>query len=174
VPDGEPDPAAPSEPSEPTRPSGPSDVDRYLRPRPPKDVDEAAVRAANDAFYAAFEGRDLDAMSDLWAHDPEVTCVHPGWTTLRGWGEVAASWAALFNGPQRLQFIVTEAQVVVAGDIAWVTCAENLLAGDGGATVAVLNLFGRDPQGRWRMLAHHGSPVLGRQVDEDGEGDDRF
>jgi len=130
--------------------------------------DAEAVRRANDRFYAAFEARDLDAMSDLWAHDPEVTCVHPGWSTLRGWGQVAASWAALFNGPQHLQFIVTEASVVVAGDIAWVTCAENLLADDsGGATIAVLNLFGRDQAGRWRMLAHHGSPVMSRSFDDD-------
>jgi ketosteroid isomerase-like protein len=126
--------------------------------------DVAAVRAANAAFYAAFEARDLDAMSDLWAHDAEVTCVHPGWVTLRGWGPIAASWAALFDGPQRLQFIVTDDHVVVAGDVAWVTCDENLLGGEGGATVAVINLFARDDRGRWRMLAHHGSPVMGRSL----------
>jgi ketosteroid isomerase-like protein len=126
-----------------------------------------AVQAANDAFYAAFEARDLDAMSDLWAHDDRVSCVHPGWVTLRGWGAVASSWAALFGGPQRLQFIVTDVSVVVAGDVAWVTCDENLLGGDGGATVAVVNLFARDPDGHWRMMAHHGSPVMGRSSGAD-------
>lgn len=138
-----------------------------------REVDLEAVRSANRAFYAAFEARDLDAMSDLWAHDAEVSCVHPGWITLRGWGQVAASWAALFDGPQHLQFIVTEEHVVVAGDVAWVTCDENLLGDEGGATVASLNLFARDAEGRWRMLAHHGSPVMGRSLhatDADAEG----
>lgn len=144
-------------------------VDSPLDPdRPVGGTDEAGVLAANDAFYAAFEGRDLDAMSDLWAHDDDVTCVHPGWVTLRGWGAVASSWAALFGGPQRLQFIVTDVRVVVLGDVGWVTCDENLLGDEGGATVAVLNLYrrvpGAGPDGRWRMVAHHGSPVMGRAL----------
>jgi ketosteroid isomerase-like protein len=124
------------------------------------DSDREAVLAANQAFYDAFEARDLDAMSDLWAHDERVSCVHPGWTELRGWAAVAASWAALFGGSQQLQFIVTDPHVVLAGDVAWVTCDENLLSGEGSATVASLNLFARDPDGRWRMLVHHGAPVM--------------
>ena len=49
-------------------------------------VDEAAVRAANRAFYDAFEARDLDAMSDVWEHADRVSCTHPGWRTLHGLG----------------------------------------------------------------------------------------
>jgi uncharacterized protein (TIGR02246 family) len=146
--------------SEPLPDRGPSGADDA----PAGDV--AAVGAANDAFYAAFEARDLDAMSDLWAHDADVTCVHPGWTTLRGWGAVASSWAAIFSGPQQLQFILTSTEVVVVGDVAWVTGEENLLARDGGATVAVINVFARDDEGRWRLRAHHGAPVVSRG-DED-------
>lgn len=130
---------------------------------PPADsspADEVAVRAANRAFYAAFEARDLDAMSDLWAHDDRVVCVHPGWAELRGWASVASSWAALFDGPQHLQFIITGEHLVLAGDVAWVSCEENLLSGEGSGTVAALNLFARDDGGRWRMLAHHGAPVV--------------
>lgn len=161
-----------SSPADPADPADPVDLSGSFAPQhsgPAVDVE--AVLAANAVFYAAFEGRDLDAMSDLWAHDHEVTCVHPGWVVLRGWGSVAASWAALFQGPQHLQFIVTDEHVVVAGDIAWVTCDENLLGDDGGATVAVLNLYARDPQGRWRMLAHHGSPVMGRATAADDASD---
>lgn len=148
--------------------AAPPDPDR---PVAGPGVDE--VLAANEAFYLAFESRDLDAMSDLWAHDEDVTCVHPGWVTLRGWGAVASSWAALFSGPQRLQFIVTDVTVVMAGDVAWVTCDENLLGDDGGATVAVMNLYRRRADGRWRMVAHHGSPVMGRALaaeERDSEG----
>jgi hypothetical protein len=72
--------------------------------------DEADLLAANAAFYRAFEAADLDAMSDLWEHSDRVECVHPGWSALRGWGEVAASWATLFGGRQRLQFILTDAR----------------------------------------------------------------
>lgn len=129
--------------------------------RPDDTTDEAAVRAVNQAFYAAFEARDLDAMSDVWEHADRVTCTHPGWRTLRGWGAVSGSWFALFGGPSPLQFILTDEVVTVAGDAAWVTVDENLLSADGGGTVAALNLFVR-ADGRWRLVAHHGSAVAPR------------
>jgi len=121
-------------------------------------VDEAAVRTANRAFYDAFEARDLDAMSDAWEHHDRVSCTHPGWRTLRGWGAVSASWFALFGGESPLQFILTNEVVAVEGDAAWVTVDENLISTDGAGTVAAVNLFVRSgPQ--WRLVAHHGSSV---------------
>lgn len=129
--------------------------------RPTDTTDEAAVRAVNQAFYAAFEARDLDAMSDVWEHADRVSCTHPGWRTLRGWGAVSGSWFALFGGPSPLQFILTDEVVTVAGDAAWVTVDENLLSADGGGTVAALNLFVREDD-RWRLVAHHGSAVAPR------------
>lgn len=122
--------------------------------------------AANAAFYAAFEARDMDRMSEVWEHSDRVSCVHPGWQVLRGWGPVAGSWFALFSGPQHLQFILTNEAVVVddGGRTGWVTVDENLLDGDEVAgTVTALNVFTRGPDGRWRMVAHHGSPVAQRQ-----------
>jgi ketosteroid isomerase-like protein len=98
-------------------------------------------------------------MSDLWDRSDRSTCTHPGWATLRGWGRIASSFFALFQGPGALQFLLTEEQVHVLGDVAWVSVDENLLGADGGATVAALNLFVRDRGDRWRMVCHHGSVV---------------
>jgi ketosteroid isomerase-like protein len=73
---------------------------------------------------------------------------------------VAGSWFALFGGPQHLQFILTNHDAAVDGDIAWVTVDENLLDADqAAATVTSLNLFARGPDGAWRMIAHHSTPV---------------
>lgn len=127
----------------------------------PAADDADRVLAANRAFYAAFEARDLDAMSDVWEHTDRVSCTHPGWGVLHGWGAVAGSWLALFSGPQQLQFILTDERVSVAGDTAWVTVDENLLDGDGSATVSALNLFVRHG-GAWKLVAHHGSGVAPR------------
>jgi ketosteroid isomerase-like protein len=114
--------------------------------------------AANQAFYDAFEARDLDAMSDLWEHSERAVCTHPGWSTLRGWGAIVSSFAAMFRGDQSLQFLLTEAVAAVSGETAWVTVDENLLGDHGGATVAAVNIFSRDGE-RWRLVLHHGSPV---------------
>ena len=120
--------------------------------------------AANQAFYDAFEQRDLDAMSDLWEHSPRAACTHPGWATLRGWGAVSGSFFALFQGQASLQFVLTREEAHVEGIAAWVVCDENLLGDQGGQTVAALNLYlktgpAASRHGGWKLVAHHGSVV---------------
>ena len=116
------------------------------------------LQAANRAFYDAFEARDFDAMSDLWEHTDRVSCTHPGWAVLRGWGAIAASWVAIFQGPQQLQFILTDERVEVEGDVGWVTLDENIIGSEAGSTVSALNVFTLTDHG-WRLVAHHGSAV---------------
>ncbi len=126
------------------------------------------MRAVVERFYAAFEARDLDAMSDLWVHDETVACTHPGWATLHGWAAVSASWFAIFDRSTPMQVFVTDVRVRVDGDAAWTTLDENLLgaAGDpGGTTVAALKVLRRVPDG-WRLVAHHGSVVAGHPMAE--------
>ena len=122
-------------------------------------ADLDSVAAANAAFYAAFEARDLDAMSLVWEHSDRIICTHPGWASLRGWGQVAASFFALFQNSQHLQFILTKESAEVAGDVGWVTVDENILQSSNATTVSALNLFVRGHNGGWRMVAHHASPV---------------
>jgi ketosteroid isomerase-like protein len=128
------------------------------------DDAEAAVRAANQAFYDAHEARDLEAMRAVWEHSDRVVCVHPGWSILRGWAQVEESWARIFGGPGRNQFIVTNDAVTINGDTAWVTLDENLVDRAATGTIAATNVFVRS-EGTWRMTLHHGSPVMTRTVE---------
>jgi ketosteroid isomerase-like protein len=121
--------------------------------------DDLAVAAANGAFYAAFEACDLDAMSKLWEHSDRIVCTHPGWASLRGWAQVAASFFALFQSSQNLQFILTKETAEVEGDTAWVSVDENILQSSNATTVAALNVFVRGDAGQWLLVAHHASPV---------------
>ncbi|MGZ4786127.1 MAG: nuclear transport factor 2 family protein, partial [Acidimicrobiales bacterium] len=82
-----------------------------------------------------------------------------GWSVLRGWGAVAASWLAMFQGPQQIQFILTDEHVEVDGDLGWVTVDENIIGDQTGSTVSALNVFVRGEHG-WRLVAHHGSAVV--------------
>lgn len=117
-----------------------------------------AVAAANTAFYEAHEARDLAAMQAVWEHSDRAVCIHPGWPILRGWEAVEESWRRILHGPGRNQFIVTNVAVEVVGDIAWVTCDENLVAPGVTGTVAATNVFVRNGD-RWVLVNHHGSPV---------------
>ena len=106
----------------------------------------------------------MDAMSDLWEHSDRVACVHPGWSRLTGWGAISASFFALFQNNQPLQFILTGERADVEGHLAWVSVDENILSDEVGGTVAALNVFVRDAAGRWRLLVHHGSSIATRSV----------
>lgn len=143
------------------------------------DVTEA-VRAANSAFYAAFEARDLDAMAEVWERSERASVTHPGWPRLSGWGRVAGSWDAIFRHTPYIQFVLTDERIDVVGDAAWVTVDENILQAAGGADaegdrgsdgalagarVAATNVFVRDGDA-WRMVMHHGSPVGASDDDE--------
>jgi hypothetical protein len=88
-----------------------------------------------------------------------VSCTHPGWQRLEGWGQVAASFLALFQGPQPIQFILTNEAVQVHDLVAWVAVDENILGDDAGATASALNIFRRTTEG-WKMVVHHSSQVM--------------
>jgi len=133
-------------------------------PAPAPGDPAAAVAGVVERFYAAFEARDLDTMSDLWVHADDVACTHPGWATLHGWAAVSASWFAIFEQASPMQVFVTDQRVRVEGDAAWVTLDENLLgaAGDeAGTTVSALKVLRHTGSG-WQVVAHHGSVVVGR------------
>ena len=120
-----------------------------------------AVLDANQAFYDAHERRDLAAMSDVWEHSDRTVCVHPGWPILRGWAPIEESWRRILSGPGRNQFILTNEAVAIDGDLAWVTLEENLVDTGATGTVAATNVFAR-VAGIWKLVVHHGSPVLTR------------
>jgi ketosteroid isomerase-like protein len=125
--------------------------------------DQHAVAEANARFYRAFEALDVAAMDEVWAHDEDVKCVHPGWPLLTGWDAVRESWRTIFANTEEMRFTISEVRVVVHGPFGWVTCTENIFSGVGGrigvTAILATNLFARDPDG-WRMIHHHASHVL--------------
>lgn len=135
----------------------------------------AAVEAANAELYAAFEAGDIDRMAALWADSDDIACIHPGGPVLRGRGTVLRSWSVIMANTDYIQFFLTDVEVSIANDIALVTCAENILTAADESTdastfahpgrVVATNVFRRESDG-WRLLLHHGSPVLARDADE--------
>ncbi|MGH8969227.1 MAG: nuclear transport factor 2 family protein [Actinomycetes bacterium] len=140
----------------------------------------SAVEAANAALYDAFEAADIDLMGAVWLDSPhadEVVCVHPGWPPLRGRSAVLRSWAMIMANTPYIQFVLTDVDVSVEGDVAVVTCAENILTGMpessgpmpgagsealAGGRVVATNVFRRTAAG-WRLWVHHSSPVMAEE-----------
>jgi ketosteroid isomerase-like protein len=143
------------------------------------DSDVADVEATNDLLYTAFESGDLDAMAALWVDGSlagMARCIHPGSEVIAGREGILRSWALLMANTNYLQFIVTEPGTVVDGNLAVVTCTENVLSSEsdddplGAAKALATNSFIR-VDGRWRIWLHHTSLVMpGRAMEEGGAG----
>ncbi len=140
---------------------------------------EQAVLAANSEFYAAFESGDLDAMTGLWVPEGHAVCIHPGWSPVVGAAAVRRSWAVIMANTPYIQFILTDVDVTVIGDVASVTCTENVLSADAetptdgfaGGKAVTTNVFRRTVQGTenaWRLWIHHASPVLSGEGADEG------
>ena len=121
------------------------------------------VTQINEDFYRSFENLDIAAMDTIWAHQEYVTCIHPGWSIRVGWPAVRDSWVVIFNNTFSMQFQLTELQVQVAADVAWVICTENITSRVGEAdqhsVVVATNLYERIGES-WKIIHHHGSPLM--------------
>lgn len=138
------------------------------------DRDKEDVAEQNAAFYRAFESADLDAMTELWLDDAEAMCIHPGAMPVKGTSAINRSWALIMANTPYIQFFLTDVEVSVLGDVASVTCTENVLTANemtdagafNGAKAVATNVFVRTSD-RWRLWIHHASPVLSGGDHED-------
>ena len=121
------------------------------------------VTQMNELFYRGFEQLDVALMDSIWAQQEYVTCIHPGWSIRVGWPAVRDSWVVIFNNTFSMKFELTEVQVQVAADVAWVICTENITSRVGeneqNSQVVSTNLFERIGE-EWKIIHHHGSPLM--------------
>jgi uncharacterized protein (TIGR02246 family) len=125
---------------------------------------EHAVLAANEAFYRAFEKKDLEAITAVWSQGTSSLCIHPGRNAIRGWEGIRSSWEAIFRNTSYLEIEADIVRVDVSGDLAYVVLIETVLQVTGRrqskAQSMATNVFERMGQ-QWYLVHHHGSPLLG-------------
>ena len=124
--------------------------------------DQLDVEQANNEFYRALESGKLEMMECVWAHEEWVKCIHPGWGLITGWQRVKESWARIFESGQKMRASPSEVTVRELGDLAWVTCTENITVFSeenfDTAQAAATNLFVKRDKA-WLMIHHHASPI---------------
>ena len=125
--------------------------------RPEQDILET-----NNRFYRALAQADLAGMDEVWAHSPKTECVHPGWDRLRGWPAIRESWRRIFQGQGPQPVDISDILVHRRGDMAWVTCYENIARESGLGSVQISQMLATNVyeriDGRWRLVIHHTSP----------------
>jgi ketosteroid isomerase-like protein len=112
------------------------------------------IAFANEAFYRAFAALDFALMTDVWAHDLEVRCMHPGSEPLFGREPVLASWREIFKRGQAGMISYQVRETSLIGGIGMACCFEVVNGHFGIAT----NLFAREGN-RWRMIHHQAGPL---------------
>src|SRR3954462_13488936 len=85
------------------------------------------VTKVNAEFYHAFESISIETMENLWKHDENVVCIHPGWDLFTGWLAIRESWITIFSNTEMIRFTITNTKVRIFGNnMAVVVCLENI------------------------------------------------
>lgn len=120
------------------------------------------VLAANEAFYRAFEKKDIEAMSAIWSQGTGSRCIHPGRNAIRGWKDIRSSWELIFRNTKYIEIETEIITTEVRDNIGYVILIENLLQISGGRSIQAqsmaTNIFERMASS-WYLVHHHGSPI---------------
>ena len=138
------------------------------KPAPPS----ASPDDIEQQFYEALQRGDLERLMAAWSDDEEISCVHPGGPRMVGAGAIRASFEAIFaNGaidvqPDKVRRLHTHSSAVHH-----VVERVRVPGGAEGTQIAyaiVTNVYLKTEQG-WRMVLHHASPGLARELQEIAE-----
>lgn len=117
--------------------------------------------AAEAAFYAAFEARDLDAMMAVWATADSIACIHPLAAPLNGRVAVATGWHSMFEAAGQFRVQAELAHEMREADEVIRIVREYLTIGQEAEPrppILATNVY-RKEAGGWRMVLHHASPL---------------
>jgi ketosteroid isomerase-like protein len=121
------------------------------------------VLATNEAFYRAFEKKDIEAMSVIWSQGTGSLCIHPGRNALRGWKDIRASWQLIFRNTRYIEIETSIITTEIRDNIAYVILIEKLLQITNGRSIQAdsiaTNIF-ELMASKWYLVHHHGSPIM--------------
>jgi ketosteroid isomerase-like protein len=133
---------------------------------PPSSPDDIEA-----AFYEAMQKGDVELLMSVWSDDEEIACVHPGGPRMVGAAAIRAAFEAIFaNGavdvhPDKVRRLVTNSCAVHH------VLERVRIMGEEGpqqAFAIVTNVYLKTALG-WRMVLHHASPGMARELQEVSE-----
>jgi ketosteroid isomerase-like protein len=117
--------------------------------------------AAESAFYAAFQTRNLEAMMAVWANDDSIVCIHPMAAPLDGRAAVAAGWRSMFEAAGQFRVHVEIAHEIRETTQVLRIVREFLVIGresEPRPPILATNLYRKEGEG-WHLVLHHASPL---------------
>ena len=123
-------------------------------PMPSPNVTTAALLAANEAFYDAFDSGDMAEMAALWAAEHPVACLHPGAPPIHGREAVLESWRAILATSSRPAIQCLQPEALLFHEAGLVICVEALAGG----RLMASNMFAIE-NGVWCIVHHQAGPL---------------
>lgn len=121
------------------------------------------ILEVNQAFYRAFEKRNIRALDGILSQGISTVCIHPGRGAICGFENIRNSWDLIFKNTD---YIEIDTDVIIAevnGDIGYVILVENIMQISRDTTIKdksiATNIFEK-MGGNWYLINHHASPVL--------------
>lgn len=121
---------------------------------------QATPLDALQAFYYAFNHRDLHAMEANWSHSAEAVLCNPLGGIRRGWAEIRPLYRQIFGGRAQVYVEYYDFSIVETAEM---FCAVGRERGwfrtdEGEIALAIrTSRFFRKENGIWRQCHHHGS-----------------
>lgn len=116
---------------------------------------------AEDAFYDAFEERDLDKLMTVWSESDEIICIQPMQTQVQGRTAVRQSWENVFSANMKFDIEILHQHWLESSDLAIHIVHEQLIYNEDRKQMPppliATNVYRKDPRG-WHMVLHHVSP----------------
>ncbi|PLZ14759.1 nuclear transport factor 2 family protein [Fischerella thermalis] len=126
-------------------------------------TNNSEILAVNDAFYRAFEKKDIEAMSAVWSQGTGSLCVHPGWDILRGWKAISTSWQKIFKNTPYIEINTEIISVEIRDHLAYIILVENVMQVINGRKIEARSLATNIFEflgGKWYLIHHHASPIM--------------
>jgi ketosteroid isomerase-like protein len=123
-----------------------------------------AVKAANQAFYAALSARDIGAMQKLWSGDADIQNIGPRSKVADDcWDAVRKGLERAFDTFPELRVSMEQPRIKINGATAWVSGIEMAQrknkAGEASSDTNLGTTIFVKAGGRWLIVYHHASSV---------------
>lgn len=135
----------------------------------------ARVEQLHRAYYQAWEQGDADRAVSMWLDSDDISCTYPGIPAVTGRGAVHALVTEGIELTRGAQFLFEDLSIAVAGDLARLTCVENVvMLGSlsleavtdlSTSRLSVTSIFRLVAPG-WRLWSHHCGPILEQEAGE--------
>ena len=142
-----------------------------MPPKPPSKAPPLLPDEIEAQFYEAMQQADIDKLMAVWADDEDIACVHPGGPRMLGAGAIRASFEAIFASgavdvqPDKVRRLQSHASAVHhVLERVQVPTDQGLQT----AFAIVTNVYQLTERG-WRMVLHHASPGIARELQEISE-----